>query len=95
MRVGFAGLGRMGAHMARHLSRAGHDLKLWNRSADKSEALTELMRVYRSVSGSIGGYARGPQRAVHDWLLAHGSQLCKARFLRIADIHCLGLDQGE
>jgi len=39
MRVGFAGLGRMGAHMARHLSRAGHDLTLWNRSTDKSEAL--------------------------------------------------------
>jgi len=39
MRVGFAGLGRMGAHMARNLSRAGHDLTLWNRSGDKAQAL--------------------------------------------------------
>ena len=39
MRVGFAGLGRMGAHMARNLARAGHDLTLWNRSGQKAEAL--------------------------------------------------------
>ncbi|SHI65583.1 3-hydroxyisobutyrate dehydrogenase [Palleronia salina] len=38
-RVGFAGLGRMGGHMARNLSRAGHDLVLWNRSPDKAQAL--------------------------------------------------------
>ena len=39
MRVGIAGLGRMGAHMARNLARAGHDVTLWNRSRDKAEAL--------------------------------------------------------
>lgn len=39
MRVGFAGLGRMGTHMARNLARAGHDLTLWNRTADKAAAL--------------------------------------------------------
>ncbi len=32
MRVGFAGLGRMGARMARNLARAGHDVTVWNRS---------------------------------------------------------------
>jgi len=39
MRVGFAGLGRMGAHMARGLVRAGHDVTVWNRSPDKARAL--------------------------------------------------------
>jgi 3-hydroxyisobutyrate dehydrogenase len=39
MRVGFAGLGRMGAHMARNLARAGHDLTLWNRSLEKAQTL--------------------------------------------------------
>ena len=39
MRVGFAGLGRMGAHMARNLSRAGHDVTLWNRSIGKAQSL--------------------------------------------------------
>ena len=39
MRVGFAGLGRMGEHMARNLSHSGHDLTLWNRSVDKAQTL--------------------------------------------------------
>lgn len=37
MRVGFAGLGRMGALMALNVARAGFDLTLWNRSASKSK----------------------------------------------------------
>ncbi len=32
MRVGFAGLGRMGGHMAANLVAAGHGVKVWNRS---------------------------------------------------------------
>lgn len=39
MRVGFAGLGRMGAHMARNLSHAGHDVTLWNRTTEKARDL--------------------------------------------------------
>jgi len=41
MRVGFAGLGRMGRLMAINLVNAGHDVTLWNRSADKAEQLSE------------------------------------------------------
>ncbi|MDA7428780.1 NAD(P)-dependent oxidoreductase [Primorskyibacter aestuariivivens] len=41
MRAGFAGLGRMGAHMARNLSRAGFELTLWNRTPDKARALAD------------------------------------------------------
>lgn len=41
MRIGFAGLGRMGAHMARNLSRAGFELTLWNRSGVKAQALAD------------------------------------------------------
>ena len=39
MRVGLAGLGRMGAPMARNLAAAGFDLALWNRSGEKAQAL--------------------------------------------------------
>ncbi|MCE8538208.1 NAD(P)-dependent oxidoreductase [Ruegeria pomeroyi] len=39
MRVGFVGLGRMGACMARNLARAGFDLTLWTRSLGKAHAL--------------------------------------------------------
>jgi 3-hydroxyisobutyrate dehydrogenase-like beta-hydroxyacid dehydrogenase len=38
-RVGFAGLGRMGALMASDLAREGFQLALWNRSIEKAEQL--------------------------------------------------------
>jgi 3-hydroxyisobutyrate dehydrogenase len=39
MRVGFVGLGAMGAHMARNLNRAGLLSAAWNRTADKARSL--------------------------------------------------------
>ena len=39
MRIGFAGLGRMGGRMAANLARAGHEVALWNRSEDKAADL--------------------------------------------------------
>lgn len=39
MRIGFAGLGPMGAAMARRLLDAGHELHVWNRSPEKAEPL--------------------------------------------------------
>lgn len=39
MRIGFIGLGRMGAGMAANLLRAGHELAVWNRSGDKVRPL--------------------------------------------------------
>lgn len=39
MKVAFLGLGNMGAPVARMLLRAGHELTVWNRSAEKAEAL--------------------------------------------------------
>jgi 3-hydroxyisobutyrate dehydrogenase-like beta-hydroxyacid dehydrogenase len=40
MQVGFIGLGRMGQAMARRLIEAGHDLSVYNRSAEKLRELT-------------------------------------------------------
>ena len=42
MKIGFIGLGRMGAAMAANLVRAGHDVSLFNRTPGKSVALIEL-----------------------------------------------------
>jgi 3-hydroxyisobutyrate dehydrogenase len=39
MRVAFLGTGAMGAPMARNLAAAGHDVRLWNRTADRAEGL--------------------------------------------------------
>ncbi len=38
-RLGFVGLGVMGAPMAGHLARAGHEVSVWNRTTSKAEAL--------------------------------------------------------
>ena len=40
MRVGVAGLGRMGSAIAAHLIDAGHEVTVWNRTADKVKPLT-------------------------------------------------------
>jgi 3-hydroxyisobutyrate dehydrogenase-like beta-hydroxyacid dehydrogenase len=39
MKIGFLGLGHMGSGMAANLLRAGHELAVWNRSAQKAQAL--------------------------------------------------------
>ena len=41
MKVGFIGLGRMGAAMAANLLKAGHDITVWNRSPDRADPLVE------------------------------------------------------
>ena len=41
MKVAFLGLGRMGAPMAAHVLRAGHDLAVWNRTPGRAAALVE------------------------------------------------------
>ncbi|MDP3800940.1 NAD(P)-dependent oxidoreductase [Brevundimonas sp.] len=41
MKIGFAGLGVMGAAMARHLVQAGHEVTGFNRSPDKARAWAE------------------------------------------------------
>jgi 3-hydroxyisobutyrate dehydrogenase-like beta-hydroxyacid dehydrogenase len=39
MDIGFLGLGNMGSGMARQLMRAGHKVRVWNRSPEPAEAL--------------------------------------------------------
>ena len=42
MKLGFIGLGRMGAGMAANLLKAGHEVTVYNRSSGKAQALSEL-----------------------------------------------------
>jgi 3-hydroxyisobutyrate dehydrogenase-like beta-hydroxyacid dehydrogenase len=39
MKIGFIGLGRMGHHVAANLLKAGHQVTVWNRSAEPVQAL--------------------------------------------------------
>jgi 3-hydroxyisobutyrate dehydrogenase len=41
MRIGIAGVGRMGAAIAARLTEVGHDVSVWNRTPDKTKALAE------------------------------------------------------
>lgn len=43
MRVGFAGLGRMGVHMVRNLAAAGFEIMIWNRTARKADELSQAL----------------------------------------------------
>ncbi len=42
MKVGFIGLGRMGAGMAANLVRAGHEVTVYNRTGSKVQALVAM-----------------------------------------------------
>ncbi|WP_207004917.1 NAD(P)-dependent oxidoreductase [Trinickia mobilis] len=42
MDIGFIGLGSMGSAMVANLLKAGHRVRVWNRTAERARALTEL-----------------------------------------------------
>jgi 3-hydroxyisobutyrate dehydrogenase/2-hydroxy-3-oxopropionate reductase len=54
LRVGFAGLGRMGAPMARRVIGAGYPLTVWNRSRERREAIAgaEIAETPRALAES-------------------------------------------
>lgn len=52
MRIGFAGLGTMGAPMALNLKRkGGFDVVVWNRSLAKAEALAAVIAALEELVG--------------------------------------------
>lgn len=54
MRVAFLGLGRMGAAMAAHVARAGHELTVWNRTPGRAGPLLDLgAREARTVADAV------------------------------------------
>ena len=55
-RVGWIGLGRMGAPMAANVLAAGHDLTVWNRSSGKADALAAGgAKVAATAEGAAAG----------------------------------------
>jgi 3-hydroxyisobutyrate dehydrogenase-like beta-hydroxyacid dehydrogenase len=51
MKIGFIGLGNMGAAMAANLLKAGHEVQVYNRTAAKADALVRLgAKAQRSVA---------------------------------------------
>ena len=54
MRVAVLGTGIMGAPMARNLAAAGHDVRAWNRSAEKAEGIDGVEAV-REIAEAVRG----------------------------------------
>lgn len=50
MRVGFAGLGRMGVRMAANLAAAGLDVSVWNRTAGPAQAFAAAHNAFSAVT---------------------------------------------
>jgi 3-hydroxyisobutyrate dehydrogenase-like beta-hydroxyacid dehydrogenase len=58
MKIGFIGLGRMGAGMAANLAKAGHDVTVFNRSPGRSGSLIKLgAHEAATVAGACKGEA--------------------------------------
>ncbi len=58
MKLGFIGLGRMGAAMAANLVKAGHEVRVFNRSPGKGSSLVKLgAHEAADVAGACGGDA--------------------------------------
>jgi 3-hydroxyisobutyrate dehydrogenase-like beta-hydroxyacid dehydrogenase len=58
MKIGFIGLGRMGAAMAANLVKAGHEVSIFNRSPGKSSSLIKLgAREAADLAGACEGEA--------------------------------------
>src|SRR6266498_3735058 len=52
-RIGFIGLGTMGAAMAGHLARAGYPLTVWNRTPGRAAALVELGAIEATTPAAL------------------------------------------
>jgi 3-hydroxyisobutyrate dehydrogenase-like beta-hydroxyacid dehydrogenase len=61
MKIGFIGLGNMGAGMARNLIKAGHDLIVYNRTRSRAE---ELQRLGAKVADTPGTAAAGTEALI-------------------------------
>ena len=59
MKIGFIGAGIMGAPMARNLAESGHEVRLWNRTREKAEAVEGV-----TVADSAAAAAEGADAVV-------------------------------
>ncbi|HXA78389.1 MAG TPA: NAD(P)-dependent oxidoreductase [Candidatus Acidoferrales bacterium] len=79
MKVGFVGLGNMGSAMARNLIKAGHALRVYNRTRSRAEELQPLgAAIARTPAEAASGAEAlitmvADDRAVEDVIFGHGN----------------------
>ncbi|MFC2078264.1 phosphogluconate dehydrogenase (NAD(+)-dependent, decarboxylating) [Candidatus Bipolaricaulota bacterium] len=90
MRIGFAGLGKMGGSMARRLSRAGHAVVAYNRTVEVAQTLAdEEERISPAMSLEALVERLSAPRAV--WVMVPAGEATEAVITQLADL----LDAGD
>jgi 3-hydroxyisobutyrate dehydrogenase-like beta-hydroxyacid dehydrogenase len=82
MKIGFVGLGRMGAAMAANLIRSGHDVTVFNRSPGKTAALVGLgaraaTNLAEACAGSVVLSMLANDEAAYDIALGEGGIIAR------------------
>ncbi len=82
MRIGFIGLGRMGANMVRRLLREGHEVVAYNRTPEKTkEIATEGAEAAFSIAELVGKLEK--PRAV--WVMVPAGDATEAQILELLE----------
>jgi 6-phosphogluconate dehydrogenase len=76
MRIGFIGLGRMGANMVRRLLKDGHEIVVYNRSADKT---TEIAGEGATPSFSIAELVGKLEKPRNVWIMVPAGDATEAQ----------------
>lgn len=71
MRIGFCGLGLMGSRMARRLLMDGHEVMVWNRSIQKTEALQKEGAQVATTPAEVSAHCEIVFSCVYDAAAVH------------------------
>ena len=81
MRIGFIGLGRMGANMVRRLVRDGHEIVVYNRTPEKT---TEIAGEGATASFSIAELVAALEKPRAVWIMVPAGDATEAQIARAA-----------
>ena len=96
MKVGIIGLGRMGGNIARRLMRGGHEVVVFDRSAESvkqlasegaiaADGLYDMQRKLSSVSGGVFGVGRKAAQSIF-WVMLPAGKPTEDTIAELADL---------
>lgn len=87
MQIGMIGLGRMGGNMARRLMRGGHDLVLFNRTAEKMKSFADEGA---TGTGDLRQLVDKLEKSRVVWIMLPAGEVTENAMMEIAE----NLDEG-
>ena len=79
MKVGVAGLGAMGSALAARLMEVGHEVFVWNRSADKAKPLADAGAKVVESPAALAGACEAVLTILTDGKAKIGRASCRER----------------